>query len=84
MERRSHESEVTKWTNKQAGSDRRSHRVRRLGRRRQSLVLPGHCPGMVRGADYARVTGYLKTWYFDYGAHVKKGDVLAEIERAGS
>ena len=22
----------------------------------------------------------VKNWYFDYGAHVKKGDVLAEIE----
>ena len=29
---------------------------------------------------YARVNGYLKKWNFDYGAHVKKGDVLAEIE----
>jgi RND family efflux transporter MFP subunit len=29
---------------------------------------------------FARVNGYLKKWNFDYGAHVKKGDVLAEIE----
>jgi RND family efflux transporter MFP subunit len=29
---------------------------------------------------YARVNGYLKKWNFDYGAQVKKGDVLAEIE----
>ena len=29
---------------------------------------------------YARVNGYLKGWYYDYGAHVKKGDILAEIE----
>src|SRR5207237_9638106 len=28
---------------------------------------------------YARVTGYVKMWYKDYGDEVKKGDVLAEI-----
>ena len=27
-----------------------------------------------------RVNGYLKNWYFDFGAQVKKGDVLADIE----
>jgi RND family efflux transporter MFP subunit len=26
------------------------------------------------------VNGYLKNWYFDYGARVKKGDLLAEID----
>jgi len=29
---------------------------------------------------YARVNGYLKNWYFDFGAQVKKGQVLADIE----
>src|SRR5262249_51674939 len=29
---------------------------------------------------YARVNGYLKRWYFDIGAHVTQGDLLAEIE----
>ena len=29
---------------------------------------------------YARTSGYLKKWYFDIGAHVKKGQLLAEIE----
>ncbi|HRC44652.1 MAG TPA: efflux RND transporter periplasmic adaptor subunit, partial [Nitrospira sp.] len=28
---------------------------------------------------YAQVTGYVKMWYKDYGADVKKGDVLAEV-----
>ena len=28
---------------------------------------------------YARVTGYVKMWYKDYGDQVKKGDILAEI-----
>ena len=29
---------------------------------------------------YARTSGYLKQWYFDIGARVKRGDLLAEIE----
>ena len=29
---------------------------------------------------YSRFSGYLKNWYFDYGAHVKKGQVLATID----
>jgi len=29
---------------------------------------------------YARTNGYLKKWYFDIGARVKAGDLIAEIE----
>jgi RND family efflux transporter MFP subunit len=29
---------------------------------------------------YARTTGYVKAWYHDIGAHVRKGDLLAVIE----
>ena len=29
---------------------------------------------------YARTSGYLKRWYFDIGAHVRQGQLLAEIE----
>jgi RND family efflux transporter MFP subunit len=29
---------------------------------------------------YARTSGYLKAWYADIGAHVKQGQLLAEIE----
>ena len=43
------------------------------------------CPALFRRGTrtpiYARVNGYLKDWYFDYGAHVKKGDLLAEDPR---
>ena len=28
---------------------------------------------------YARTSGYLEHWYFDIGAHVKKGQLLATI-----
>ena len=29
---------------------------------------------------YARTSGYLKSWSYDIGDHVKRGDVLAQIE----
>jgi RND family efflux transporter MFP subunit len=44
------------------------------------LVLPGDVQAWYSAPVYARVNGYLKAWYFDYGARVKKGQVLAEIE----
>jgi RND family efflux transporter MFP subunit len=34
-------------------------------------------------SPYARTSGYLKTWRFDVGAHVRKGDLLAEIDTPG-
>ena len=43
-------------------------------------MLPATVQAWYEAPIYARVTGYLKNWYFDYGAHVKKGDVLAEID----
>ena len=46
----------------------------------ETIVLPGNIMGWYEAPIYARVNGYLRKWNFDYGAHVKKGDVLAEIE----
>jgi membrane fusion protein, multidrug efflux system len=46
----------------------------------QQIVLPGDIEGWYEAPIYARVNGYLKAWYFDFGAHVKKGQVLAEID----
>jgi RND family efflux transporter MFP subunit len=46
----------------------------------QHVVLPGDIHAWYQAPIYARVNGYLKNWYFDFGAQVKKGDVLADIE----
>lgn len=46
----------------------------------QPLVLPGNVRADLDAPIYARVSGYLKAWHTDIGAHVKKGQVLAEIE----
>ena len=46
----------------------------------EEVVLPGNIQAYVDAPIYARTSGYLKRWYFDIGAHVKKGQLLAEIE----
>jgi RND family efflux transporter MFP subunit len=79
LERRGHEAEVKQWTQEQAIptvaliSPKHGAATRRV-------VLPGTVQAWYEAPIYARVSGYLKGWNYDYGAHVKKGDVLAEIE----
>jgi len=46
----------------------------------QEIVLPGNTQAFIEAPIYARTNGYLKRWYFDIGAQVKKGELLAEIE----
>jgi RND family efflux transporter MFP subunit len=45
-----------------------------------ALVLPGNIQAFYTAPVYARVTGYLKTWYTDIGTTVKAGQTLADIE----
>src|SRR6266446_4145886 len=52
----------------------------REGAPTQELVLPGNTQAFSDAPIYARTSGYLKRWYFDLGAHVQKGQLLAEIE----
>jgi RND family efflux transporter MFP subunit len=44
------------------------------------IVLPGVTQPFIDAPIYARTNGYLKQWYFDIGAHVKKDQLLAVIE----
>jgi len=44
------------------------------------IILPGNVQPYITSPIYARTNGYLKKWYFDIGAHVKKGQLLAVIE----
>lgn len=46
----------------------------------EEIVLPGNIQAFTDTPIYARTNGYLKSWYFDIGTHVKKGQLLAEIE----
>jgi len=44
------------------------------------IILPGNVQPFITSPIYARTNGYLKKWYFDIGAHVKQGQLLAVIE----
>jgi RND family efflux transporter MFP subunit len=45
----------------------------------QEIVLPGNVQPFITSPVFARTNGYLEHWYFDIGAHVKKGQLLAVI-----
>ena len=46
----------------------------------QEVILPGNIQPFISSPVYARTDGYLKKWYFDIGAHVKAGQLLATIQ----
>ena len=46
----------------------------------EELVLPGTVQAYYAAPIYARTSGYLKMWYTDIGAHVARGQLLAEID----
>ena len=77
--RRHEQSEVTKWTLEQAVPTVATVAPKQ-GVSGQQIVLPGDIEAWFEAPIYARVSGYLKTWYFDFGAHVQKGQLLAEID----
>ena len=52
----------------------------KLGAAAEEVVLPGNAQAYVATPVFARTNGYLKAWYFDIGAHVKAGQLLADIE----
>src|ERR1700677_2527433 len=44
------------------------------------VVLPGETQPYVNSPIYARTNGYLVKWFYDIGAKVKQGDLLAIID----
>lgn len=46
----------------------------------QEIVLPANVQAFKDAPIYARTNGYLRRWYADIGAHVKAGQLLAEID----
>jgi RND family efflux transporter MFP subunit len=51
-----------------------------VGSASQDVSLPGNTQAYIDTPIYARTSGYLKKWYFDIGARVRKGQLLATIE----
>jgi RND family efflux transporter MFP subunit len=54
--------------------------VPQRGAKDQILSLPGDIQAFYEASIFARVSGYLKDWSEDIGAHVKAGQLLAEID----
>jgi RND family efflux transporter MFP subunit len=77
--RRQQENEVAKWTAELAVPTVATVAPKR-GVTGQQIALPGDIEAWFEAPIYARVSGYLKDWYFDFGAHVEKGQLLAEID----
>jgi RND family efflux transporter MFP subunit len=50
------------------------------GQSSSDLTLPGMIQAFSQSPVYARVNGYVRTWYVDIGTHVTKGQLLAEID----
>src|SRR5712672_1081569 len=50
------------------------------GKSSSELTLPGMIQAFSQSPIYARVDGYVRTWYVDIGTHVTKGQLLAEID----
>src|ERR1700724_289260 len=71
--------ELVQWTNQQAVPPVALAQLTK-GEAYQSLTLPGNIQAFRRAAINSRVTGYLKSWQTDIGAHVQPGQVLAEID----
>jgi RND family efflux transporter MFP subunit len=74
-----HARDVARWTDTQAIPSVNIITPKR-GVSGQQTVLPGNIQAWYEAPIYARVNGYLKNWYFDYGAHVTKGQLLALID----
>jgi RND family efflux transporter MFP subunit len=45
----------------------------------QEIILPGNVYAYSDASLFARTDGYLSKWYFDIGAHVREGQLLAVI-----
>jgi membrane fusion protein, multidrug efflux system len=53
------------------------------GPAKRAVTLPGNVVAWNEAPIYAQVSGYVTKWYKDYGAHVEKGELLAEIDAPG-
>jgi RND family efflux transporter MFP subunit len=46
----------------------------------EELTLPAQLQAYVESSIYSRTNGYLLRWHRDIGSHVRKGELLAEID----
>ena len=56
----------------------------KMGTPDEEVIVPGNIFAFTDSPIYARTSGYLDKWYYDIGAHVRKGALLATISSPGS
>ena len=78
IQRANSAQEVARWTDQQAVPTVTLAKL--TPAQAQTLTLPGTVQAYYKAAIYARVSGYLKSWQQDIGAHVTAGQVLATID----
>ena len=68
---------TAQWTDDQAVP---TVQIIKLAKTRKggALSLPGDVEAFINAPIYAQVSGYLQKWYFDIGAKVKQGALLAQ------
>ena len=79
IDRHESDADLTKWTDARAVTNVdlvSPHRATAD----ENLTLPANVEAFYNAPIHARVNGYVKMWYFDIGAHVKAGQVLARID----
>jgi RND family efflux transporter MFP subunit len=79
VRRESRQSDMKQWTADQAIPSVKLVKPQK-GVTNQELILPADIQAFYEAPIYARVSGYVKMWYQDIGAHVKAGQLLAEID----
>ena len=71
--------EITQWTDRQA-IPTVAVVAPKSATGQDELVLPGNLDAFYTGSIFARASGYVREWYENMGARVKKGQVLALID----
>lgn len=72
------ERQTARWTEAQAVQGVKLAKLR--GTTGGELILPGNIQAFANAPIYAQVSGTVVKWYYDIGAPVKKGAVLAQID----
>jgi RND family efflux transporter MFP subunit len=78
LQRQHARSALAAETNAQAAPDVLLSKAQ-SGSPNSEIVLPGNIFAYEDAPIFARTSGYLSHWYFDIGAHVRKGQLLAVI-----
>lgn len=77
--KRHHNDEVLARTTQETAAPTVIAMAPKAGAPVDAFVLPGNVTAYTDSPIYARTSGYLVKWYYDIGAHVKKGALLADI-----